>query len=529
MKKYISIFLFSLIIASCGDSFLDVAPKDALSPATFWQSEDDLELALTGLYAGFESGGNLLYRDCGSDNAYNNFPWEGWRSIGDGTMTPANPGAGYFSYTTINRCNEFIDNLRNVDLPDDKLDIYEAQARFVRAYKYYQMVVNYGDVPLVLENFESPDEAKVPRDDKEKVIEFVKGELTDIIDVLPESYPSSDYGKATKGAAQALLMRFNLYYGNYEAALQIARDIEGYELFPNYQELFNPENQQNQEIILSVQHTQDDYQINLTPFMPNGSGGWSSVVPTQALVDSYRMADGRTIEEAKADGDYDPQNPYVNRDPRLRATVIYPGQMWQGEPFRSVESGDANYYQTADNATKSGYNFRKYINFLDESTDEQYWNTGLDIYIFRYAEVLLTIAEAKVELNEIDEELYDALDLVRERAGMPAVDRSVYDSQEKLRELVRNERRVEFAGEGLRRDDIIRWGIASDVMNEDALGVRLGEVLDTQQANGDYNVELTEDHIFIESRRFDDRHNLLPIPQSAIDRNTELEPNNPGY
>ena len=142
----------------------------------------------------------------------------------------------------------------------------------------------------------------------------------------------------------------------------------------------------------------------------------------------------------------------------------------------------------------------------------------------------MTIAEAKIELDQIDAELYKALDDVRERAGMPKVDQTKYNNQESLRKLLRNERRVEFAMEGLRRDDIIRWGIAVDVLNGNLMGAKRGTVLETTQPNGDHNVSMTLPANLIESRSFDvSKNNLLPIPQSAIDKNPALEPNNPGY
>ena len=123
-----------------------------------------------------------------------------------------------------------------------------------------------------------------------------------------------------------------------------------------------------------------------------------------------------------------------------------------------------------------------------------------------------------------------AIDAVRERAGMPKVDRAKYNNQESLRQLVRNERRVEFAMEGLRRDDIIRWGIAKDVLNGDLMGAKRGTVLETTQPNGDHNVSMTLPANLIENRSFDASKNiLLPIPQGAIDKNPALEPNNPGY
>lgn len=525
MNKYIIMIVIAALLSGCSKSFLDREPKDALSPGTFWKTQKDADLALTGLYRGYESAGNILYRDCGSDNAYNNFPWEGWRPIGDGTLSPTNTGSSYFNYSIINRCNEFLESAANMEIED--LDIYLAQARFLRAYRYYLLTVNYGNVPLVTQVFDHPDDSKVPRNSAEEVRNFIESELTAIIPVLPESYPAAGYGKATKAAAQALLARFYLYYGKHAEALAVAKEITGFQLHPTYEGLFSPENEKNSEVILSVQLVPDLYYHDYTPYMPNSIGGWSSVVPTQELVDAYEMADGKTITEAAAVGEYNASNPYVNRDPRLRATVIYPGAVFYGNKvYSSIVQDDNDYFSKADNASKTGYNFRKYMDHIRSGT--QFWNSGADIYIFRYAEILLTIAEAKVELNQIDDELYNAIDAVRERAGMPKTNRAKYNNQATLRELVRRERRVEFGGEGLRRDDIVRWKIAPTVMNVELKGVRKGEVLTTTQPNGDHNVNLHLEPNVIETRAFAEKNYLLPIPQGSRDRNPELD-QNPGY
>lgn len=531
MKKIIYLIATIALLNACGESFLDTNPNDALSPSTFWKSKNDLDLALTGCYSEFESGDNQFYRDCGSDNAYNNFPWEGWTNIGNGLLSAAEPGASYYGFATINRCNEFLANADNATaVSEADRAIYKAQVRFIRAYKYYILTVNYGDVPLITENFDNPEEAKVPRDAQSVIQKFIEDELTAVIGILPESYSGGEFGKATKGAAQALLMRYHLYFKNYEKALTTAKSITGYSLNPTFEGLFDPANEQNEEVILSVQYTPDLYSFYYTPYLPNGLGGWSSVVPTQSLVDAFEMSDGKTIQEAEADGEYDSTNPFVNRDPRLRASIVYPGQVFAGKVYKSIESDSPDYFNNADNASRTGYNFKKYTTFMDLTPSAPYWNMGNDVYLFRYAEVLLTIAEAKTELDQIDAELYNALDAVRERAGMPKVDRSKYANQESVRKLVQNERRVEFAMEGLRRDDIIRWGIAKDVLNGALMGAKRGTVLETTLPNGDYEVAMTLPANLIENRSFVvPKNNLLPIPQSAIDKNPQLEPNNPGY
>ena len=531
MKKIIYLIAIVAILNACSESFLDTAPNDALSPSTFWKSKKDLDLALTGCYNAYESGGNQYYRECGSDNGFNNFPWEGWTNIGNGQLSAADPGASYYGFATINRCNEFLANVDNATaVSEEDRAIYKAQVRFIRAYKYYILTINYGDVPLIEQNFANPEEAKVSRDPQSVIRKFIEDELTAVIGVLPVSHPGSGYGKATKGAAQALLMRYHLYFKDYDKALATAKSITGYSLFETFEGLFDPANEQNEEVILSVQYTPSLYEFDYTPYLPNSLGGWSSVVPTQSLVDAFEMADGKTIKEAQTAGQYDPANPFLNRDPRLRASVVYPGQVFAGKVYKSIESDSPDYFNNANNATRTGYNFKKYTTFLDLNPGTQYWNMGNDVFLFRYAEVLLTIAEAKIEMDQIDNEMYNALDAVRERAGMPKVNRAKYAGQASLRELVRNERRVEFAMEGLRRDDIIRWGIAKDVLNGNLMGTKRGIVLATTQPNGDHNVSLNLPANLIESREFvDPKNNLLPIPQNAIDKNPNLEPNNPGY
>lgn len=552
MKKYIYFILATVLLSSCSD-FLDREPNDSLFPGIFWETEKDAQLALTACYRGFE--GSTLYKDGASDDAYNFHRHEGWQALGDGSIVPGETAAAsFFSYTVIRKCNEFLENVDKIDYKstdkisaEQKRNAHKAEVRFIRAYRYFLMTQYYGDVPLVKNTFKTPKEAEVPRDPRETVEKFIIEELQDISQnkYLFEAHADADKGRITLSAAHALLSRVHLFRKEYADAIKEAKLVKGHSLFPSYEGLFLLENNGNSEAILELQHLKDLLSYNFTPFLPNSSGGWSSIVPLQALVDNYEMASGLTIAEAKANGTYDEKNPFVNRDPRLRATIIYPGQSWNGKIYESVFMGkdnpadpdkpipaSADYPSTANNATKSGYNFKKYYSNLEQYSGN-YWNTGKYLMVIRYAEVLLNLAEAKIESNELDAEMYDALNAVRTRAGMPVVDKAKYSTQDKLRELVRRERRSELASEGLRRYDIVRWNIAKDVMNGDALGVRQikrnAEWKKDILPNGDYNIELTEAPFFVEKRVFTDRNMLFPIPQSSIDKNPKLLPNNPGY
>jgi len=526
MKKYILTIISALALTSCSD-FLDRGPQDALSPSTFWITEADATLALTGCYRGFEDSWGIMYRDCTSDNAFSYHLAEGWRTIGDGTMTPGSPGSTFFDFVTINRCNTFLENVGNVSFTTDGLkEAYISEVRFIRAYRYFIMTQLYGDVPLIKNTFATVQESYVPRDSRAVVEDFI---ITELKELIPGLFDDPTAGHVTKGAGQALLMRMYLYKGMYNEALATAKEIEGYDLLPSFESVFFLENKGSVESIFEYEHLANNASMDLTPFLPNSNGGWSSVVPTQSLVDAFEMANGLTIQEAQANGTYDPKNPYINRDPRLRQTIIYPGQNWEGAIYRSIEVGDSDHPLRENNSTKTGYNFKKYFNNLDQFPNRNFWNTSRSMILFRYAEVLLTIAESNIELNQINDEMYDALDKVRVRAGMPSVDRAKYNTQASLRELVRRERRVEFAFEGLRRYDILRWGIALDVMNGDVFGAKQGEILDAEYENGDKMLNLAGDHFYVETRRYENKHLLYPVPQSAIDKNENLLPNNPGY
>lgn len=542
MKKIVYNILAVLLAAistGCSD-FLEREPKDELSPSLFWNKEADATLALVGCYSFMEANTTPIYYDAASDNAFSFHRFAGWQVLGNGEMSPGETQMkNFMDYKGIHACNEYLEKEGTVRFSSEALrEQYQAEVRFIRAYIYYAKTRAYGAVPFFTENFETPEEAKIGRTPREEVEKFIISELNDIIPALPRKEQLTDAGRISQGAAYALLMRLHLYRGEYAESLKAAKSIEGYRLFQqegksgyeNYEGLFLLANQECDEYILNLENTENTHTMNFITFVPNSHGGWSGVVPLQSLVDAYETVDGLTIDEARAQNKFDPSNPFVNRDPRLRATIIYPGQNWEGQVFRSVESTSPDYPGSANNATHSGYNFKKFYNSLSQFP-LTYENTAKSIPLFRYAEVLLTIAECKVELNQIDEELYDAIDRVRTRSGMPKTDRAKYRDASALRELVRRERRVELAFEGLRRADILRWNMAMEVMNRDALGCNQGIILDevSDPVFGDKKVCLDKEPFFVEKRSFKEKDKLFPIPLTEMDKNPKLAPNNPGY
>lgn len=337
----------------------------------------------------------------------------------------------------------------------------------------------------------------------------------------------------------AIRMRSALYYGDYQKAKEMAEAIIGlnqYSLEPDYSNLFKVAGQDSKEIILAVQYVNSTLELSVIGQMyNNGDGGWSSIVPTQNLVGVYEMADGLTKEESSS---YDPAHPFAGRDPRMAMTIIYPGMDWNGGVVNTLDKtiggkDNANYPPSANNASKTALTWRKY---LDEQYANGIWNTNACPIVIRYAEVLLTYAEAANELSGPSADVYDKLDLIRERVGMPKVDRAKYASKDALRQLIRRERGVELAGEGVRRADILRWKdengkmVAETVLNgvlERVVGtIDYTETDPAKRAVIDVNAAATDKKV--EDRVFKPHHRYNPIPQSAIDYNPNLK-QNPEY
>ena len=550
LRKFIYIGMTALLATSCSD-FLDTNPKDALSPATTWQTQDDAEKFLVGCYdkwqdqydSGWGWDGFLLYWDGTSDFGYDQFSWEGYTPIGNGTMT-ASSGRDWYSFTHIRRVNELLANIDKCNISDDAKKDITAQARWIRAYRYFLMNWNYGGVPII-DSYATAAEAMVPRKSEQEVKDYIEKELDDLVNDINEK-PAAR-GRVAKGAALALRMREALYYGEYDVAKDRAEKIialNQYDLDPDYSNLFTVAGQDSKEIILAVQAVENDYKNDVIGRMYNNAdGGWSSIVPTYGLIDQYEMANGLTKDE---DGSgYDPTHPFYNRDPRMAMTVTYPGADYingngQEAIYNSLDkdingSSNANYYLGADNCSKTGLTWAKYLAPMNQYSN--IWNTKCQPIVFRYAEVLLTYCEAANELNGPSAQIYTYLNKVRERAGMPDVDQAKYDTKDKLRELIRRERAVEFAGEGLRRADILRWKDASGKMLAETvlngtLERRVGTVkMDKSIAPGEratIDVNASASDKKIEDRKFKTTNRYLPIPQGARDANPQLTQND-GY
>ncbi len=548
MKKFLIInaALTMLLLTACKKNFLDRQPQDAYSNSSLWTSASDATAALNGVYNGeydsysaangngWADGTNVIYFDCLSDNAYSQYGWEGFQAFGNGSITPTVTGyyaANLWNYTTIQKCNFFLANVGPTPMDTALKAQMIAQVRFIRAYRYHLMSQLYGGVPLVTTALTTAEADASVRTSKDSITRFVLSELTAAIPELATSYTGTDVGHITKGAATALKARVELYAGDYAACLADCQSVMGmgYSLYPNYTDLFRVAHENNQEVILDVQYV-DNPSANSTyvyAVMPsNSSGGYASICPLQSLVDNYEMTNGKIITDP-ASG-YDPASPYTNRDPRLAATILYPGEAFLQPGSTSptyydpLSASSPDNYASGNNTSPTGYIVKKFTSNLNDFPN--LFQSGLNSILIRYAEILLSYAECKIELGQIDASVYNAINLVRGRVGMPAVDQAVYNSQSALRTLIRRERRTEFAMEGLRWFDIQRWQIGPQVMPGAVFGAWMGTV---DPATGKYTI--TGSNLpSVETRQFTSKNYLWPVPQAEININNKLT-QNPGF
>jgi len=517
MKK--SIFLIALvtgfiIINSCSESLLDIKPTNKYTEDIFWKSETQADAGLAACYqtlraTGIYGGGGWttpLWEECATPNAMDYNSSSGFYLIGNGIHDAANCGIinnrWKHCYQGIGRCNTLLDKIGPIAMNEDKRATMIAEAKFLRAL-YYGLLINYyGDVPLITVA-PSLEQKTLPRTPKEQVFTQIIKDLDEAAAVLPVN--ASLPGKPTNGACYALKAREYLYHGKIAEAAASAKqvmDMKKYALFPNYRNLFMPEYENNVEVIFDVQYLYPNYCHSFDLI----DRQYNTNAPLRDIVDAYLMSDGSTIKKSTL---YNPAKYWENRDPRFSMTLVWPGSKYMGATVSNTRFAFTGYtikkYSIYDEDNK--YN----TVILNESQSD------INYIVLRYADILLMYAEAKTELNQIDQSVYDAFNLVRTRAGMPGIQSTdptkptyiAMGDQAAMRAAIRLERRIEFAGEGFYYMDILRWKIAHIVNN--------GPI---------YNYNYTQQLV----RKFDpNRDYLWPVPAYETQENPNLLPNNPGW
>lgn len=520
---------------------MEVESKEQVSDATLWASTENAELFLYNVYASLPGQFNTFDpEENWSDNSINGVNGQYAQTVyAISAYTPNDSRHRWGYFDAIRKSNLFIKRVSDSNLPDDWKRQRLGEARFLRAYYYMLLWTSHGGVPIittVLNRNEQGDEIFYPRNTAEETFEFIRDECESILDDLPLT---SDAGRATRGAALTLKGWVELFWASplYNAEGDIGRwtaaastnkrvmDLGVYDLFPDYNTLHFEDNNNNIEVIFDRQYlggtSLGGSREGLHgPAYVNGNlAAWGGVNPTQELVDEYSMENGLPITHP-ASG-YDPQNPYIGREKRFYQSIIYDGAEWSGDVIvtkQGVGSRNATDISNGTEATNTGYCLRKGLNPAYAVSGNNRLNSASFI-LFRYAEVLLSYAEAQNEAVGPDASVYAAINQVRARSELPGLPEGM--TKEEMRVVIHRERRVEMAFEEKRWLDLLRLKIAEEKLN----GYSHAMIIEREGEKWVYKIEPAVTGL----RVFDpDKNYLLPIPQSAIDRNPKLT-QNPNY
>ena len=593
-KYWFGAICIGLATVSCSD-FLDTK-SPSYDSSGIYQTEAGLREGVVGVYSYSYMEGLINAQHRPAVVTVDNFTGLSAEraqntTIGAGggmTSDQSNTGLYWSSnYKLISRANAVLhDAKNNIDNMSADAHRYFDEARILRAFAYYNLCVAYGDVPF----FTSPvtvDEFKVSRTPRMEVLNYLLDELEEIAssDVLP--WTSDVRGRLDRSCAYGLKARIALFVAGisedesakyYRMAADAANEVitkGGRRLAENFDDLFTKLGQQKAdvrseliwELMYSDQVVNDNFKYHWVA-LGNGPRMFAQTGqhPTGILADTYECIDGLRIDESPL---YNPQKPWENRDPRFKSTLkmhgdtlswyssvdgecktileAYAGQtkIWRSTNNRWIriinpDISDTNAW-TSFVKNGCGYIWFKYLGGLVENTSDVTSN----IAVMRYAEILLSYAEAKIELGELDESVYDAINQVRNRSGMPDVSADRIGNQWKMRQLVRRERKVELAMEGLHFADMRRWKIGDLENAAPSYGTPNSEykfegmepqdvpnykISDRNDLNdiGSYDSYKHKLLVRDPERRWQENFYLWPLPQSELNKNPNLK-QNPGY
>ena len=564
MKKIIYLLAAVLLLQSCAK--LDLNPLSEGSSENWYSDETEITLSLNDLYRTYLWNLELnLETERMTDN------WSQRQAVhafAAGSVTSEwslAEDTWLNTYKGITRANTILNSLDNAvgNISPDKLEQFEGEARFMRAALYGRLIFLYGDVPFYTDYIDIDAAFELGRTDKNVIKEQVYEDFDIAIANLPVSYGSSELQRATKGAAYAFKARTALYMGDWAVARDAAKgcmDLGVYSLHPSFEEYFLSKTRNSQETIFALPRSLalNEYWAT-TNFYPRTPGGSAVAQPSWELFAAFPCTDGLPIDESPL---YDPRNPFENRDPRCAMTIVefgtpFLGFIYDPNPYTVRVTNLSTNTLVNNKDTRSVDQFASYNGLaLKKGVDEEWSDdkrSDFDIRIMRYADVLLMYAEARIELNEVDQSVRDAINRVRARAyqveytntaAYPAVSST---NQSELRKIVRNERRIELAWENRRFDDIIRWRVAEKVLTKPIYGLLDPNPLKTQVVDQglwffpsvvdideewlpDYTAMFATGKIkLLVARNFDKtRQYLWPIPSKEILINDNLV-QNPGY
>lgn len=434
MKKILVLAsLATLLMTSCGDSFFDLEPASSVTIDKVYKTASDYNVAVIGCYAKLQSQVNFYTECCEyrSDNLSLDAPTAGTQDRYDIDHFTEKPSNGILSSYWANfnnnvyRCNLLLDQIDGANFAENLKKQYKGEAMFIRALNYFNMYRIWGGIPATKHVVSAAEALKVARYSDEQMFDLIAGDLKEIVDnnYLPETYSSADMGRATSGAAKALLGKVYLTFHKWTEAKDILSQLIGkYQLVSPIAQVFNVDNKNNNEIIFAVHFNKEiegeghSYWYNLT----NASDDTNQ---TSSLLNTFPTGD-------------------------TRKDLI-------------------TYVQVEKNV--------RLMNKFYDTKSPTFKTVGNDQILLRYADVLLMYAEA---LNEIQ---YDAsegslalkyLNAVRQRAGISNLTAKQLPTQDKFRKGILVERQREFPYEGQRWFDLVRMGFAKSVMAENGVEIK---------------------------------------------------------
>lgn len=476
--------LIALLVPLSGcDSFLEEDVYSELAPGNFLTTREGMESLLQAAYAESMWGfGAAKYRTLHVSEWTTDLVWQtgggenrAAQLMIDFTWDPSNNVGLMYNkpFDAIRNANVLLDNIDDADVPANVKEMIRAEARFIRALNYYYMYVWLGPVPL---RTSATDPLELPRATEEEMKAFIEEELLAAIPNLPPPGQQPQYGRATNGAARGVLTKFYLNTKQWQKAADMAQEVMNmgaYSLYPDYFELFKAENERNSEFIwvdTAIPQGPGNTHMNATfppGFRENPRTGLKWQNNWNNWASQYRLRDN-FVES------------FEEEDERKKAII---------EVYINAKGDTVNLANMKDNRRAFKY-------WPDPNANGN--QHGNDMPRVRYADILLTRAEALNELNGLNAESVQLLNQVRERAGVDPMSMGDFNGKEGFRNHLIDERAWEFYYEGLRREDLIRWD----------------KFIDFARARGISNAQ--------------PYHRLFPIVQSAIDANPALK-QNPGY
>jgi hypothetical protein len=615
-SSFVAVFVALLMVSSgCKKNYLERQPLSEYLSSNFYNNEGAIAQGANGCYQ------MLKMNHFGSSSIPLSVLWDMYTPFGIERADNSSIGVGnidlrtsYFVeltyanlYTSVARCNSVLSGAEPfLNTLNDKAKQYLSEVKVLRAHYNIQLISLYGDIPYLDKPVTAEQIRTITRTPWQTAVDQIIKDLDDAAINLP--WIAQDFGRVDKSVALGLKARIALYAGSWskfgfgidavkdqtkaDAYFKISADAakkvmdeSGRSLATNYGELFTRVGQLKADVKKETMMFMmfSDFGERNFHYMSAGEQvrmiGQSGRFPTQQLVDTYETSNGRRIDQAGSN--YNPRRPFENRDPRLKHTIYTDGDTIIGNSGSNklkflmqvynpiTRSFDAqNNVRLVDNAdyrgavaafgyVQSGVGFawKKYNHFDDESTFSATYN----IMIMRYAEILLTFAEAKIELGEINATVVDAIDRVRARVGMPGIlvaDPSRAGNQLKMRQIVRRERKVELVKESLYFFDMRRWRTAAIQNAEPTYGYPLATGVNVatntypngyDQATPDmvpsfgaagserdlndvasYAAFASKLRMRDRDRKWEDRFYVWPIPQNELNKQPSLT-QNPGY